>query len=349
MGNNQKPPRSFNTIRRSQTKERAKRSQLSRVVLLAIFASVALILLSLLILGVCSIVDAVSNATDRPTEPNQPIFPSFNARYDASYLASNSDVHIGELILVNEDHAFELFDESNGHRLSNKVELKTMVPQDYNGKAPYLAADGAKMEATAYQQFNKMMLAYLKEKNDDTIQVNAKNAYREYADQTSSIYSTPAGYSDHHTGYCVALTIRTATTTGISPSNANYRWLFEHAHEYGFVQRYPEGKSDETGVSAYEHCFRYVGVAHATYMYSEGLCLEEYHELLKNSHTVNNALRIAGADGKYYEVYYVAASQSDASEDAVTTFPVPSNYQYTVSGNNVDGFIVTVNLSVPAA
>ena len=61
MGKNAKPPRSFNTIRRTQTKERAKRSQLSRVVLLAILGVTALILISLLVLGVCAIANAIAN------------------------------------------------------------------------------------------------------------------------------------------------------------------------------------------------------------------------------------------------------------------------------------------------
>ena len=44
MGNKATQPRSFNTIRRSQTKVRAQRRKTQRIVLLAMFATVALIL-----------------------------------------------------------------------------------------------------------------------------------------------------------------------------------------------------------------------------------------------------------------------------------------------------------------
>ena len=51
MGNKATQPRSFNTIRRSQTKVRAQRRKTQRIVLLAMFATVALILVALLVLG----------------------------------------------------------------------------------------------------------------------------------------------------------------------------------------------------------------------------------------------------------------------------------------------------------
>ena len=110
--------------------------------------------------------------------------------------------------------------------------------------------------------------------------------------------------------------------------------------------RYPEGKESITGVSNYKHCFRYVGVAHATYMYQNNLCLEEYLDLLKNSYSsAATRLTISAADGFDYDVYYVAASDSE-----VTTIDVPtSDFAYTVSGDNRGGFIVTVKKPVPAA
>ena len=46
--------------------------------------------------------------------------------------------------------------------------------------------------------------------------------------------------------------------------------------------------------------------------------------------------RITDDEGAKWEIYSVkAAAEGD------TSVPVPKNYPYTVSGNNVDGFIVT--------
>ena len=81
------------------------------------------------------------------------------------------------------------------------------------------------------------------------------------------------------------------------------------------------------------------------YMYQNGLCFEEYIELLKaNYNSSAKRLVIAAADGFNYEIYYVAASGDD-----ITTLSVPTNYNYTVSGDNRSGFIVTVKMTDPAA
>ena len=53
------------------------------------------------------------------------------------------------------------------------------------------------------------------------------------------------------------------------------------APQYGFVLRYPDGKSNITGVNFENWHFRYVGVENAQYMANHQLVLEEYIQLLK--------------------------------------------------------------------
>ena len=55
-----------------------------------------------------------------------------------------------------------------------------------------------------------------------------------------------------------------------------YAWLLEHAPDYGFVLRYPEGKEEFYGVACPHAHFRYVGVEAAKYMTEHDLCLEEF-------------------------------------------------------------------------
>ena len=55
-----------------------------------------------------------------------------------------------------------------------------------------------------------------------------------------------------------------------------YDWLAEHAHEYGFILRYPPEKSSITGISHEPWHYRYVGEEAATAIYEEGVTLEEY-------------------------------------------------------------------------
>jgi D-alanyl-D-alanine carboxypeptidase len=116
-----------------------------------------------------------------------------------------------------------------------------------------------------------------------------------------------------------------------------YNWLFDNCHKYGFVIRYPDDKASITGVSEYGYYFRYVGIPHATYMKAQGLCMEEYIELLKEFDN-EKPLKIQSADGKIYEVYYVAVEGS-------ATVKHPTNYAYTVSGTNEGGVVVTVDRS----
>lgn len=53
-------------------------------------------------------------------------------------------------------------------------------------------------------------------------------------------------------------------------------WLEENCADYGFVIRYPENKTDVTGVSYEPWHLRYVGGEAARYMMDNGLCLEEF-------------------------------------------------------------------------
>ena len=60
-----------------------------------------------------------------------------------------------------------------------------------------------------------------------------------------------------------------------------YPWLDENAYKYGFVKRYPEDKTDITGISNEPWHYRYVGTTVAKIMKEENLCLEEYLEKYK--------------------------------------------------------------------
>ncbi|MDD7295604.1 MAG: D-alanyl-D-alanine carboxypeptidase family protein, partial [Oscillospiraceae bacterium] len=119
-----------------------------------------------------------------------------------------------------------------------------------------------------------------------------------------------------------------------------YNWINETCAHYGFVLRYPEEKTEITEIQYESWHYRYVGQPHAFYMQQNQLCLEEYMEELQN-HTIDNALEVTNWDGKVYQVYYVPAESGDS-----TYVMVPPDLEYMISGNNVDGFIVTVDTGV---
>ena len=338
MGNKATQPRSFNTIRRSQAKVRAKRRQTQRVLLLAMFATVALILVALLVFGGFAIVNAIIDARPDTDNNNNDSTPPANVLTFLQTTKTADAIHSGTLILVNKDYKYTFPFGVMLDDLSKEV--------NSNGKTIYEPVIGVELlERETLRALNLMIHKYDELFGDEKFAISS--AYRTEAAQEALGSSVKPGESEHHTGYCVALQVYDSTGKNrINLDPDTDRWFYQNAHKYGFIVRYPDEKKSITGVPNYEHCFRYVGVAHATYMYQNNLCLEEYLDMLKNSYSsAANRLTISAADGFDYDVYYVAASDSE-----VTTIDVPtSDFTYTVSGDNRGGFIVTVKKPVPVA
>lgn len=82
----------------------------------------------------------------------------------------------------------------------------------------------------------------------------------------------PAGASEHNMGF--AMDIVSASADFISTKE--FSWLSAHAHEYGFILRYPENKTEITGVMYEPWHWRFVGKEAAAEMQKRGQCLEEY-------------------------------------------------------------------------
>lgn len=91
---------------------------------------------------------------------------------------------------------------------------------------------------------------------------------KKYADEVSA----RPGYSEHQTGLVFDLNSIDLSFAQTKES----KWVDAHAHEYGFIIRYPEGKDAITGYSYEPWHLRYLGVENATKVYNSGLTLEEY-------------------------------------------------------------------------
>lgn len=122
--------------------------------------------------------------------------------------------------------------------------------------------------------------------------------------------------------------------------DGNYAWLTEHAADYGFIVRYPADKADKTGHDGVTWHFRYVGAPHAKYMYDNNLCLEEYLDLIV-THPWNSEHLTSKVGDTTYEMYYVAASETEATTDI--QYPSDENGMTPmISGDNINGFVVAV-------
>lgn len=100
---------------------------------------------------------------------------------------------------------------------------------------------------------------------------------REEAEQEASRTIQLPGHSEHHTGLAVDFN---DVDDGFEETS-EYQWLYAHAAEYGFVQRYRSDKTDVTGIDHESWHYRYVGKEHAQEMERLDMCLEEYVDYMK--------------------------------------------------------------------
>lgn len=89
----------------------------------------------------------------------------------------------------------------------------------------------------------------------------------------------PAGQSEHNSGLAVDLVALTNQREEEFAQTPEFLWLTEHAREYGFVLRYPEGKEEVTGVEYKPWHWRYVGAELAGFLVDNNYTLDEFHSL----------------------------------------------------------------------
>ena len=98
------------------------------------------------------------------------------------------------------------------------------------------------------------------------------------AEKKVQTYSQPPGASEHQTGLAVDMSTVDSLNEADPDTVAKVKEL---APKYGFVLRFPDGKTSSTGVGYEDWHFRYVGKESAEYMTEHNLTLEEYLALLK--------------------------------------------------------------------
>lgn len=94
--------------------------------------------------------------------------------------------------------------------------------------------------------------------------------------EAADTYSARPGYSEHQTGLAFDILNGAGGLLGENPQDEKaIEWLHSHAHEYGFIVRFQEGKEAITSYQAEAWHLRYVGDI-AEKIYTSNLTLEEY-------------------------------------------------------------------------
>lgn len=264
--------------------------------------------------------------------------PSENLPNGYLYMScSLSEIHSGELVLINQDNPYH-FEENNINML-NVYEHKNKY---YMAKDKNVTAAPKLIDA-----LNQLMKDFYE--NTQLKDVIALSGYRSLAhqqtlfensdkNQNSPYWTAKPGASEHHSGLAVDLGIYRNDVSYTFNGEGQYSYIISNAYRYGLILRYDQAKSNITGVYGEPWHLRYVGPAHAQYMFENALCLEEYIELLKEFSFEKKHLFVKTYNGNKYEIYYISAQACSNG------LPVPADLPFTVSGNNIDGFIVTVKI-----
>ncbi|GEM_PF-390259 len=263
---------------------------------------------------------------------------------------SNALIYEGDLILVNNQHEY-IFPQSEADVLTmygNRTEFT-----DAEGKTVYSYKIGdiplTCLKASALKHFNDMADAFYKETGKSILHVGTNAGWRSKATQAelAAKYSTAlaAGLSEHNTGLAANIDLyiddkvySLSDSALLAECGQVLMWLNQNAYKYGFVDRYPAAKDSITGLSIDRYHYRYVGFPHAYYMTQHNLCLEEYIDLLGKYSYEGEHLCFTGDDGNSYEIYTIKA---DITSTATQVY-VPTSLPYTISGDNIGNFIITI-------
>ncbi len=175
------------------------------------------------------------------------------------------------LLLVNRTHPLpegyqndlELTELDNGQSVDSRIypALQSMFDQ--------MRADGVyPIVASGFRTTEKQQSLM----DEKIASFEAEGCSAEEARKQAENWVAIPGTSEHQLGSAVDINADGIHSAGYQV----YEWLDQHAHEYGFIHRYPDNKTDITGISNEPWHYRYVGTEAAAEIHRRGICLEEY-------------------------------------------------------------------------
>lgn len=268
-----------------------------------------------------------------------------------------SQIYCGELILVGGEYEYKNIESYELRELYyNRKKYES------GARAYQLSGIDLKLADFVLDELNAMNEAFYEASGKGGLLI--RSAYRTREEQKelydarvesdgaakAEKYVAKPGYSEHETGLCFDMSVYEDYENTYISDEPDYLPIYDMAYKYGFILRYPADKTAVTGINYEAWHFRYVGLPHAYFMTENNLCLEEYIEKLRSDYTykdVHLTVSVPDRNGviRNYEIYFVPADTNKGKNEVI----VPQGYEYEISGNNVDGFIVTVDLDNPKA
>ena len=279
---------------------------------------ITLIVISALVLAALALLLVIIIMSITPKTPGL----SAGLKDLTEYTVTDNDLNTGTLILADDDHPY--LPKDSWLNLVNCSEFMADQPDaNYEAKdyenMNYIPWTAMRLSKTAMPHVHKML-------------TDAKAAVGEKPITIDAAYDT-IKHGEQSPEYATALLILLSDFDSTGPTreplSKNYRkWLDENAVNYGFIK-------------SFEDAYRYVGAPHAKLINDNKdiSTLADYINYLKDNNVdgENKTVRVT-VDGVEYAIYYADCKKGDSIK-------IPADDDYTISGTNEGGVIVTVKLS----
>lgn len=241
---------------------------------------------------------------------------------------NKKDIGKGSLILVNKNHPIQAGTERQLTVISTEypnTQLEIRAASMLNHLIDVVKGKEDIIPVSGYRSLEEQENIYR-----DSLKENGIDFTRKYV-------ALP-NHSEHQTGLAIDLAMKDDNIDFICP-NFPYSGICgkfrEEASRFGFIERYQEGKEGITGIAHEPWHFRYVGYPHSKIMMEGNYSLEEYHDFLK-SHSYGDKHLYVEHGKDTVEVFYLPITSS------ITSIDIEEDAIHQVSGNNMDGFIITL-------
>ena len=218
-------------------------------------------------------------------------------------------------------------DSTNVNMLINKTYYldASYVPEQLTELSNYYAAADRDLAGVAADALANWCNAG----RDNDVYFYATSAYRPYdaqeelyegyvkavGQENADLYSAKAGFSEHQSGLAVDLAATHEDAYNDFSETRAYKWATAHCWEYGWILRYPQGKTDITGYEYESWHYRYIGVQLSKAVHESGLTYDEFYNLyLKPWDNENNKPSQAILDATdYTKLVPEEPAEADAS------------------------------------
>lgn len=243
----------------------------------------------------------------------------------------------GTLLVLNENNKYgydiaslspvsEISSSVSVVKSQNLVRLYGRKSQNY-----LLASSQIFLKEDAFQPWENLLAAFVADTGKKSVQVVSGYIYNGEESLDGSFvtgYSLAINLYEDGANYSLSSAEKSVTVNGKTMTCLD--WFQDHCAQYGFVYTGLEGSQARMLAT-----FRYVGVPHALAMQRlDYVDTREYSGFLHHytgQHTVTDF-----ENGITWNIDFYAADQTNV----MTTIAIPKGAVYTISGNNIDGFIV---------